>query len=69
MADVCALSISRYVMFACLSASIELLLRYDINLYLLVRIIELKNDVVYKVWNIMIPCIDIEIKLKNRGSI
>ena len=56
-------------MFVCLSASIELLLRYDINLYLLVRIIELKNDVVYKVWNIMIPCIDIEIKLKLCGSI
>ena len=39
--------------------------RYDINLHLFVRIIEFKNHVVYKVWNIMIPCIDIETKPKN----
>ena len=63
-------------MFACLSASIEWPLRYE-NFYLLVKIIEhllvkiiaLKHGMVYKDWNIMIPSIDIEIKLKIRCSV
>ena len=45
------------------------MIRYDIDFPLLVKIIDLRHDMVYKGWNIMISCIDIEKKLNIRGSI